>query len=639
MGSFLSTEQPTEGSEHNRSRNHAQEPRVLSNEQQMRAGSKRPVSSHGPESPGPSRETGHKRLKSTSHVDDHGRITKLSATSHPNADILKRSSFLGFSTSTTGASNKNTTMSNYFRLKALGINRVDDAVRSRGTKRHLPESSQSSAQTSPPALRSPSLPASSAEHQSAKALMPPPSMSKVDNDDEALFARLKAARDNLKDSTSYYDSEIVKDDQLSRSMNSSRSSNEHDSPSMIKARADARLRSSQVGSAMALASTQHDVPAYRLRESRFVPRENYSKAIERAKEIRESRSRETSRPESRMSPTGDTLEVKQPAPAVQSGGSQYMTAPSAQNNAPKANGSGSALHQSKEGNISSFGSKLSSVSPARTSVPITFSNHTTQMSNQNPFLQAPVSNAFNSFAPQEKSHFTNKGPGAISPENHTIQPAQINQALANSFGDSHGYGQNRFLSLPQDVPTLPQQNSYLQSQSISLLSDDEDDGPVVSANRSQLYSAAETNATEELFDEASDEEETAHGYGHANPYELLAHQSDEEGQEWDSQMEDMEDEDEDPSEDVNGYADDVEDEDADGVDGDIDEYETEEFDGDEEEDADGYGYDEEEEVANKPVHTPWVRQEYDDPWRAKPDPNPALQAIGNTAEEAIELSD
>lgn len=619
--------------------NGSQITRSIRNDPQARTGSKRPTSSHGPEGVGMARHFGHKRFKSVSHVDDHGRVAKPSLTSHSNADILKRSSFLGFSLSGDTASSKNTTKSNYFRLKALGIHRVDNALNDRGTKRRLSASQQAFAQTSPPALRPSSSLASRCEESSPRLLMPPPSSvpprTPLSNDeDEALFSRLKAARDNLKDSTTFYKSEVGKEEDLRRSMNSSRSSNEFESPSMAKARAEARLRASQTGSDRGGTGTKHDVPAYRLRESRFVPRENYAKAIERSKDFRESRSRETSRPESRLGQSAPHPETKSEALAEQSRGSQYLTAPEVQSIAPRTNGtkvhSAVSPELAKPPTIASASKSPMSFTPQ---APLSFANHTTQISDHNPFLQSSVTNSFEGFGSQQASGFKDKNLKSATFQDHTIQPSQINQALANSFGSSHGFGHNQVLALPKHSHTPPQQGSYLQSQAISLMSDDEDETPVQSAPQSEFHSNAHT---EELFDESADENELFNVHGHVNPYDLLAHQADEDEGDWDGQVDDEDDHYDGRDEGLNGYADDEEDVEESG-DGTTDDDEVGDFDEDEDEEGDGS---EEGSEDNRPAQRiPWQRQEFDNPWTAKPEKNPALQAVGNTAEEAIELSD
>jgi hypothetical protein len=605
---------------------------------QVHDGAKRPTSSHGPEDVNQARQHAHKRMKSTSHIDERGRITKPSSTSHPSSDLLKRSSFLGFSPPHNGSNNKNTTKSNYFKLKALGVHRVDESIAPRGIKRRLSASGQESTQTSPPALRSPSLFPSNYAKPNDRTLMPPPSSTpartpRINHDDEELFARLKAARENLMDSTTFYKSEVGKDDELRRSLNSSHSSNEFESPSMARARLEARMRASRGPSESGASSNRRDVPAYRLRESKFVPRESYGRAVERAKKIRESRSRETSRPESPQNHI-TTQREKAAATAGPTFGVQSKAPDQSSFTMASTKGPNGFSHkQDEQTGLPTFGPTSTSTSFAP-QAPVSFYNHTTEMSSENPFLKAPVGNKFTGFNPEQASTFEGKQQHDSGPQDYTIRPSQINQALSNSFGSSHGYGANQLLSVPQDMNTPPQQDSYLQSQTISLLSEDEDDAPP-SMQHPQVDSIGDTEATEELFSESSDEYESAQTNGHSNTYALLARQEyhDEDQQSFDSKMDDEDGYDEEDARPPNGYAD-SEEEDEEAIDGDIDDDDTEDI-GDE---GDAYGseYDEEDEDME---HGQWRQQEYDQSWTAQPSKSSALEGVGNTAEEAIELSD
>ena len=606
---------------------------------EVHAGVKRPTSSHGPEDMNQARQHAHKRMKSTSHVDERGRITKPSSASHPNSDLLKRSSFLGFSPPQDGSNTKNTTKSNYFKLKALGVLRVDEAIAPRGTKRPSSALGLESTQTSPPALRSPSLLASNFAKANDRMLMPPPSSTatptpRINNDDEDLFARLKAARENLMDSTTFYKSEVGKDDELRRSLNSSHSSNEFESPSMARARLEARMRASQGPSESGASSTRRDVPAYRLRESKFVPRESYGKAIERAKEIRESRSRETSRPESPQNHV--TTQPEKPAASAAPSFGFQSKAPDVSSFAmPSTKGPNGFFHkQNDQTGFSAFGQTSPSTAFAP-QTPFGLSTHTTEMSSENPFLKAPFGNTFTGFNPEQVSAFKGKQQHESGPQDYTIRPSQINQALSNSFGSSHGYGANQLLSVSQDMNTPPQQDSYLQSQAISLLSDNEDDAPP-SMQHPPVDSTGDTEATEEVFDESNDEYESAQINGHNNTYALLARQEydEEDQQSLDSQIDDEDGYDEEDDRPPNGYAD-SEEEDEEAIDGDIDDDETEDM--GEEGVAYGSEYDQEDEDME---HGQWQQQEYDQSWTAQPPPKSSVfQGVGDTAEEAIELSD
>ena len=614
-------------------------------EQPARAGSKRPISSHGTDAPSVPRQNGHKRLKSTSHVDERGRVAKPTTTSHPHTDILKRSSFLGFSPGING-NNKNTTTSNYFRLKAMGMDQIEDSIGLRGTKRRLSASLQSSAQTSPPAHRSPSALGSSFGSSVDKALMPPPpsvlpAVRKTNDKDDALFARLKAARENLEQGAMYLKSETSKFDELGRSANTSQSSNESESPLMVRARADARLRASHSAFGDGASSKSREVPAYRLRESKFVPREQYSKAIDRANELRQSRSRETSRPESRVSqrdsePDTKAMKMFTPQAAV-----QQKSSTTVQRSAPQAEKPNGISHATTAPSQPSTFATASNPFSTQAQGPLSFSNHTTHITNDNPFLQSNTANSFNSFV--SPPTFGSKANDQLftQPKDQTVQPSQINQALSNSWGSSHGHGQNHLMSLPKQSPFPPQQDSYLQSQAISLLSDDEDEEQDHSAAQSQVYgNVGHDNGNGDLFDESTEEDELGNSYGHPNPYAALAHDPNLEDEvDFESQVSDeegYENGDEYPNgypedfgdEDPDGYTDDFGDEDEEGIDGDIDE------DG---EDASGYDEEEDEHVHKHVIRHNQQFPGFDVP--NPPKPNPALQVVGNSVEEAIELSD
>jgi hypothetical protein len=636
-------------------------------EQQAKAGSKRPSSSYGiPHSSGTHTSNGHKRLKSTSHIDERGRVAKITKSTGHNqahADLLKRSAFLAFSTDRSPPP-KNTTTSSYFRLKAMGINRIESAVTPRGTKRRLSDASQAFSQTSPPALRSPG---SSQDGSTTKALMPPPTSvpsrtSQSKDDDEALFARLRAARENLNQTTDYYKSEAIKDDKLRRSFNASQSSNEYESSSMMKARTDAKLRASLRGNDGAPGST-NDVPAYRLRESRFVPREHYGRAIERAKEIRESRSRETSRPESRNShpqsnlgpavpesckaTTSKDIDVLSHRPLEANGVTQSTTSAPSQS---------SQLLQMQP---ATFGGTFQST--FRPHVPISFTNHTTQLSNENPFLQDGTQNAFQISPPEVAPA---KGSPLSNAKDQTIQPSQINQALAKSFGDSHGHGHNHMFSVSDTNPPATQQNSYLPTEPISLLSDDEDDAedtPAIHFQPNGTHPAAEelrdeTTEDDELYRDpslrsgpypAAMEGNPYRSFEHPNPYAALAHDgdTDDEHQDWDSQVDEEQRYDHESEDEPNGYQEYEHEYEA--VDGDIDEDEDESQDMSSDREEDRYGdQDDDQSEGQYPemnntyteMNNMWAHPEYGSPLRTAAKPS-AFQAAGNNAEEAIELSD
>ena len=656
--------------------------------EQPHTGMKRPMSSHETEDFTQPKQYSHKRMKSTSHIDQRGRVAKFGTPTQPENEILKRSSFLGFSPSNIGGTLKNTMKTSYFRLKAMGVHRVDEEVAPRGTKRPLSALGQSSMQTSPPALRPTYSLGRSSARPSDRTMMPPPSQTPTrpataNYEDDELLARLRAARENLKDGTTFLKSEVEKDQGFRRSLKSSASSNEFESPSMARARSEARLRASQRSPDGRASVARSDVPSYRLRESRFVPREHYGKAIERAREIRESRSRDTSRPESpQMHGALQTESTKAPLPAPSFGPSNTTCTASNLDGNPTQRPNGVSKNQSAHKGVLAFAPTSTSTTLV-SRPPISFANHTTQISSDNPFLEVSTSKPFSGFAsqqtaalkgcvPPENTSLRAERPNDASAQDHTIQPSQINQALANSWGSSHGYGTNKQLSIPHDMETPLQQDSYLQSQAISLFSDDEDETPQ-SAQHTPREDLVDTEATEDVNEELveeeseddeitqlnghnphtfmehgdteedeelgqeSEEDEAAETNGHVNPYALLARQDMDEDQEsYDSQIE----QDEGYEQEV--YADRIpngyvygQHSDEEGMDGDIDEDDTEEAEYDE--DAEAYDYSDEDGDETQQAH--WQQQQYDARWASQPPKSFALQGVGDSAEEAIELSD
>lgn len=248
---------------------------------QAQAGSKRTADSIDSGSVVSSRENLHKRARSTTHVDVASNLTNSVSRSSSQADIVQRSSFLGFSLAGDKSKGTSTTKSTYFRMKAMGLKPkpTNHISTDRGIKRSRSESLDAA---------SAKLDASSLarlDREQDRSLMPPPPTrsvrSKPEDDDEALFARLRVAREALQENESFMRSEVLKEEDLRRSTSSVQS--DHESPTMERARAEARLRLSS-------SANNREVPAYRLRESKFVPREQYGKAIERANELRASRS-------------------------------------------------------------------------------------------------------------------------------------------------------------------------------------------------------------------------------------------------------------------------------------------------------------------------------------------------------------
>ena len=283
--------------------------RLAKQGEQAKGGSKRPTSSHSMQSVASSHDTGNKRLRSTSHVDDGRRISKPTSMGPPSSGVLKRSSFREALPDNPPVAS--TTKSNYFRLKALGRAHIYDLAPTHSRKRRHAEVANSPAPSTRarPAEASPvhreSPPSSKLRRTSSSSVTSRHTAEETD----AVIARARAAREMLRDgAANFYQPEKDINDPLRQSTGSQVL---YDSPSMERARIDARWRASQNGTDFG-SSRRSDVPAYRLRESKFVPREQYGKAIDRSRQFRQSRSGNTSRPESRIdiftpSKTAETL--------------------------------------------------------------------------------------------------------------------------------------------------------------------------------------------------------------------------------------------------------------------------------------------------------------------------------------------
>ncbi|GIZ47447.1 hypothetical protein CKM354_001053800 [Cercospora kikuchii] len=488
---------------------------------QARAGSKRTAESVDGSSVSTTGPLGHKRAKSTSYEDSNGTMARSTTAGSPEADILKRSSFLGFSLASDATHRTSTTKSTYFRMKAMGLkpNRSARSGAERGTKRSRSDSLDAAS----PRLSASSLARLDAHQDQDRALMPPPSTrsvrSKTDEDDEALFVRLRAAREALKESETFMRSEVAKDEDLRRSRSASQSDGE--SPSLQRARAEARLRSSG-NSDLGRSVNDRDVPAYRLRESKFVPREQYSKAIERANEIRASRSAHNSRPSSRTEDREAESTLKTTGTGFGADSTNQHTSFGLGNGnggtiAPPAQVAPAvqpASAPSPFGVSSAFGRASQSAKPlnpfSQSPSFATASNHV------NPFLQStksgpngtantgpsvedtpstvepadfagfddqildqPVTGQSSSLFTQQPSwSFTTAPEEPEQSQDHTIPPSQIPQALSASFGHQDVARQSPFAPTSKGSPTPPA-NSYMPSQAaseaISLLSDDEED--------------------------------------------------------------------------------------------------------------------------------------------------------------------
>lgn len=251
---------------------------------------------------------GNKRLKSLDDID-------LATPKRKQPAATPRSNFLGFSmlgSQNRPAISSTPSRSNYFRLKAMGINPGGDTQASQARKRLREDSEEAQAEVQPPNKKSqtppsaiearptgstrPSAPRNDVSRPLRSSITGTEPLSKARQDDEELFARARAARQAMAESSTWYRSEIQKDD-ARRKQEAVRSLT---SPSMERARELARLRSANLGAA------SPDVPAYRLRESRFVPRAQYHTAIEKAKQNIQSRSRspsQVSTPKASRSPS------------------------------------------------------------------------------------------------------------------------------------------------------------------------------------------------------------------------------------------------------------------------------------------------------------------------------------------------
>nr|OQO20655.1 hypothetical protein B0A51_10662 [Rachicladosporium sp. CCFEE 5018] len=503
-----------------------------------RGGSKRPTSSHGRGGSTMSNFSGHKRLKSTSHVDGNGRVAKPGLT--PRSDPQQAAFLASLSGPPPAVS---TTRTNYFRLKAAGYSIAPGAAKvTPALKRTYGQMSQSPlapTNKAPSALRSIQSTPASAE----RSLIRRPSTgsgksTKINEEDAALFARLKAARERLNHSAPKPSDTA---DPPAPFGNSHGSLTWYESPSLVKARADARLKLSQ-------SASTSEIPAYRLRESKFVPREQYGKAFDRSKELRESRSREGSRPQSiAPSPYGAS------ANNATTGQPSRTTAYHATRSRLPASGDlgsslgvanaypGKAVEQ-----LDSYGDNKPSTtkqSSARLSLPTYVPPASKSQSQAGILASKPAIPAdessysavapaieqwrsqldFNTALPTSQTFPDNEstasqvldlenGYGSFEPscakvgyEDHTVQPSQIGNSLSASFGPVNDYAQ------PDDSCKLQfaQRNGHKSDHSfVNTQHEDEDEG----------YSQHQAD-------------ELAHSYGHANPFALLANEDDEDEEE------------------------------------------------------------------------------------------------------------
>lgn len=313
---------------------------------------------------------------------------------------------------------------------------------------------------------------------------------------------------------------------------------------------------------------------------------------------------------------------------------------------------------------------------------------------QDVFGKPAASNTFSSFAGQTAFGAPTNGIARSDAHNFTIQPSQVEQSLSNSFGQSQGYEQPHaqqafeqpsFLQHEQlqiltvedecaqeHSPDPPQPNSYTQSQAapeeISLVSDDEeeDSHPAYTQQFAQQSMTngieGQTDDEDEILDDAADDE-IPDSYQHTNPYATnpyaaLANDFGAGDTEEDADEEQGSEGSEGAFEDdisqdqvqpngyyvQNGYANEEE---SDGDIEDAEDYDDEEpaeedegvagsrafqrFTNGNAEESDEEEYDEDE--------TEGSEYQNSHVWNQEPPKNEALQGVGATEEEAIELSD
>ncbi|KAM0714365.1 hypothetical protein Q7P37_010152 [Cladosporium fusiforme] len=583
---------------------------------QARGGSKRPTSSLSADSQAGSRETGHKRLKSTSHVDDSGRITKPAPTSHPSNGALKRSSFREALPDNPPVAS--TTKSNYFRLKALGKAHIYDFAPTHPRKRPHAEVADFPASTSQfkASRTSPQQTSPGATPMSFRARQPSTSSvrsRKITEEDDALFARARAAREALRDGGGLTQQDAENTDPLRLSTGSQAI---YESPSLERARMDARLRASQSGTDFG-SSRRSDVPAYRLRESKFVPREHYSKAIDRAREMRSSRSGNTSRPESRI----DMQTPSKPAETTSNNQAQS----SFTNLSPLVGDNNAASTPMGQSQPHWPTAAPSHISPN----------------------EAAFDNATNDFGILESQPFgaTNAQAQPYGFENHTFQNSAMSgfdnrtfqqlkmmetahcfttQYTAPSTNTSYRTGFARDSNM-NDVAHVPA-NTNVENVDDS---DDEVQITNVTTPYANGTSAGHTTSGQEselVSDNEGEEDDSQGVQGHANPYAALANGVDDDDEEEEEELSEDDDGRVGTYPGAYGYGeyddgdDEIEDEDGEGMEFEEDE---EDFDDDEEDEEEDDG------------------DQYLDPSIAdahNPTPNPAF-ATQATTEEVIELSD
>lgn len=464
--------------------------RLAKQDEQAKGGSKRPTSSHSMDSLANSHDTGHKRLKSMSHVDDNGRISKRAPTSQPSSGALKRSSFREALPDNPPVAS--TTKSNYFRLKALGRAHVYDLAPTHPRKRQHAEVTQSPAPSSraQPTEASPmhreSPPSSKLRRTSSSSVTSRHTAEETD----AVIARARAARELLRDGgAGVFQPEKDANDPLRQSTGSQVL---YDSPSMERARIDARWRASQSGTDFG-SSRRSDVPAYRLRESKFVPREQYGKAIDRSREFRQSRSGNSSRPESRI----DTFTPSKPAETV---GSRP---------APPSFADATPTAESAKSNTATFGS----IPPPQwpTATPSAFSTGTTSFGGLTQNSAASQSNALgDSSNTPRASGFGNpiaQSSQTFGFENRTLQPDHNLQDI---------FGQPDVTNTTMGYQTGFARNAPLEQSTTGNNANDSDNDLQITGSNTPFVNGTDTGVTSNghQSEYASDGEENV---GHQQP--------------------------------------------------------------------------------------------------------------------------
>lgn len=631
--------------------------RMAKESEEARGGSKRPVSAHGMDPP---QTNGHKRLKSTSHVDDSGRVSKPSSTN----GSLQRSSYMD---SLQNAPPRSTTKTHYFRLKAMGAQKAfADSSLVNTRKRQHSEMSES------PLAGSPSSASLGDSHRMSvqeptRSLVrySSPASSKslrMNDEDDALLARVKALRDNLKDDTSFLQAENARTGKLKSSTSSHGSM--YESPSLERARVEARWRASQ--SAANTGPAQADVPAYRLRESKFVPRENYGKVIPRSSDPQQARpanskiseSTSPAAASSKLSTAPSSKPSQPPLQPISAKPTFSFGAPAPQNSQLNGSTTPAPPTQWSSATPSQFPAFPASKSGLSPSNPSTQSFGSMRLPSA-PGKPAPAFGATGEFgtssaldspfdsSTQVPSSFMKPPPKPVSAsefqsafgerpnhQDHTIAPQEIPDSLSASFGQP-------------DMPAF-QQNSYMSTQpDIYTMGDSNDTTGFTQYNDHKPQ--RETGLSAEFVDDEAEEEEYENapgsGFGHANPYAVLSNGNFDEDED-DGEGSDGDDFEED---DNNQYAQNRFGNQRGHYPGSyqVDEYDETEEDGDIE-DEDGEGYDEDDFEGGDTEEA--TDDEEDDffggnhppsqPAAAAPScTNSALAGKGQTETEAIELSD